>query len=76
MIFVDTSAWYALKATEDRFHDDAVRFHDVLVTGRHGSLVASDYVVDETATLLMAAKGSETAVGFLGSSPLVVDLIP
>ena len=65
MIFVDTSAWYALKATEDRFHDDAVRFHDVLVTGRHGSLVVSDYVVDETATLLMATKGGETAVGFL-----------
>ncbi len=65
MIFVDTSAWYALKATDDRFHDDAVSFYDALVTGRHGSLVVSDYVLDETATLLMGTKGGKTAAGFL-----------
>ena len=65
MIFVDTSAWYALKATNDRFHDDAVSFYDALKTGRHGSLLVSDYVLDETATLLMDTKGGETASGFL-----------
>jgi len=65
LIFVDTSAWYALKATDDRFHDDAVAFHDILVTGRYGSLVVSDYVLDETATLLMDTKGGSIATGFL-----------
>ncbi len=65
MILVDTSAWYALKTTDDRFHDDAVKFHDVLITGQHGSLIVSDYILDETATLLMNTKGIETAAGFL-----------
>ncbi len=65
MIFVDTSAWYALKATDDRFHDEAVTFYDTLKTGRHGSLIVSDYVMDETATLLMNTKGGRTASGFL-----------
>ncbi len=65
MIFVDTSAWYALKATDDRFHDEAVAFYDVLVTGHHGSLVVSDYILDETATLLMNTKGGSIANGFL-----------
>ena len=65
MIFVDTSAWYALKATDDRFHDDAVLFYDELKSGRHGSLVVTDYVLDETATLLMDTKGGIVAAGFL-----------
>lgn len=65
MIFVDTSAWYALKATDDRFHDDAVAFYDILATGRYGSLVVSDYVLDETATLLMSAQGGRMAARFL-----------
>ncbi len=65
MILVDTGAWFALKATDDRFHDDAVSFHDELKTGRHGSLVVSDYILDETATLLMDTKGSEIAASFL-----------
>ncbi len=65
MIFVDTGAWYALKATNDRFHDDAVTFYDVLMTGRHGSLIVSDYILDETATLLMNTKGGGIATGFL-----------
>jgi len=65
LIFVDTSAWYALKATDDRFHDEAVSFYDELKSGRHGSLVVTDYVLDETATLLMDTKGGDVAVGFL-----------
>jgi uncharacterized protein len=65
LIFVDTSAWYALKATDDRFHGDAVTFYDALATGRYGSLVVSDYVLDETATLLMDTKGGRMATGFL-----------
>jgi predicted nucleic acid-binding protein len=65
LIFVDTSAWFAVKATDDRFHDAAVSFYDELMSGRHGSLLVSDHVLDETATLLMAAKGGDTANKFL-----------
>ncbi len=35
------------------------------MTGRHGSLIVSDYVLDETATLLMNTKGGEVAASFL-----------
>jgi uncharacterized protein len=65
LIFVDTGAWYALRATDDRFHDDAVGFYDSLKAGRHGSLVVSDYILDETATLLMKTKGGSIATDFL-----------
>jgi predicted nucleic acid-binding protein len=65
LIFVDTSAWYALKATDDRYHDEAILFYDELRSGRHGSLVVTDYVLDETATLLMDTKGGGLAAGFL-----------
>lgn len=65
MIFVDTSAWYAVRATDDRFHDDAIAFYDILKTGRHGSLVVSDYILDETSTLLMDTKGGDIATRFL-----------
>jgi predicted nucleic acid-binding protein len=65
MIFVDTGAWYALKATDDKYHDDAVSFYDLLKSGKHGSLVVSDYILDETSTLLMGTKGGETATRFL-----------
>lgn len=65
MIFVDTGAWYALRAPDDEFHDDAVAFYDILKSGKHGSLVVSDYVVDETATLLMNKKGGGAATRFL-----------
>jgi uncharacterized protein len=38
------------------------------MSGRHGSLVVSDYVLDETATLLMAAKGGGATNRFLDDS--------
>ncbi len=68
MIFVDTGAWYALKATDDKYHGQAVTFYDQLKAGRHGSLVVSDYILDETATLLMANKGGEMATNFLSEA--------
>lgn len=68
MIFVDTSAWFALKDPKDRFHDEAVVFYDEIATGKHGSLLVSDYILDETATLLMDVKGKEVAATFLNEA--------
>src|SRR5437899_2552668 len=48
MIFVDTGAWFASVVPTDQHHVDAVRW---LATNRQ-PLVTSDYVVDETLTLL------------------------
>jgi predicted nucleic acid-binding protein len=44
VIFIDTSAWYALASVRDVNHHEAKRFL-AAITDR---LVTSDYVVDET----------------------------
>ena len=59
-VFVDTSGWYALFDQHDATHERAVALIRRLVTART-SLVTSDYVIDETATLLKARTGSQTA---------------
>ncbi len=64
MIFVDTSAWYALESPDDVNHDEAIDFREELQKGMHGSLVTSDYVLDETLTLLIAQKNARTATAF------------
>jgi len=49
--FVDTSGFYALFVRKDNMHERAR--NAVETAGRHGELfVTSDYVLDETATLL------------------------
>ena len=48
MIFVDTSAWFAAVVPTDRNHERANAF----LTLNREPLVTTDYVVDETLTLL------------------------
>lgn len=50
MIFVDTSAWYALSSVRDANHREANR----TLSSLRERLVTSDYVVDETLTLLQS----------------------
>ncbi len=66
MIFVDTSAWYALEVEDDENHASAAAFREELKRGRHGALLTSDYVLDEVITLLNMRKDSEAATGFAG----------
>ena len=65
MIFVDTGAWYALEVEDDTNHKRASQFGNVLRGRRYGSLLTTDYVLDETLTLLWLRKGSITALAFL-----------
>lgn len=65
MIFVDTSAWYALEVEDDTCHIPARRFLQTLRGRRYESLVTTDYVLDETMTLLWLRQGSITALSFL-----------
>ncbi len=62
---MDTGAWYALEAGDDENHEKAVAFRDEMKNGRRGSLTTSDYVLDETITLLRMRKGVGPALGFL-----------
>jgi predicted nucleic acid-binding protein len=58
VIFVDTGAWYALVVPEDPNHRAAVAWFD----SNREPVCASDYVVDETLTLLRARGESRRAV--------------
>jgi len=60
-IFVDTSAWYAAMVRKDRDHEVAKQFLQNNVV----SLITSDYVMDETVTLLQSRVGHRYAVRFL-----------
>lgn len=65
MIFVDTSAWYANEVEDDTNHASAMEFVKKLATNRFGILVTSDYVLDETLTLIRKRRGARAAVAFL-----------
>lgn len=60
LVFVDTSAWYALLDRKDRNHRAAVRF----VEESRIPLVTSTYVLDETVTPVKAHLGHAAAVRF------------
>jgi uncharacterized protein len=60
-IFVDTSGWYAAIASKDHDHQAAKQF----LINNTLPLITSDYVMDETVTLLQARLGHHYAVRFL-----------
>lgn len=76
-IFVDTAAWLALNDRSDQFHSLAVEKFASIRVGRI-SLVTSDYILDESITIIRSRVSHRAAVAFgqsiLGST--VVDLMP
>lgn len=60
MIFVDTSAWYALVSPRDANHQLAKTFAESV----QERFITSDYVVDETLTLLRARGETQHALAF------------
>ena len=67
MIFVDTSAWLAVADPKDDHHEAAVAEHRELIAGRRGRLITSDYVIDETLTLVRGRLGGSAAGTFAKS---------
>ena len=65
MIFVDTSAWYASEVEDDVNHEQARKFLSQLASGRHGVAITTDYVLDETLTLLRSRRGLPAAITFI-----------
>jgi uncharacterized protein len=63
VIYVDTSAWYAAVVPDDPHHNDAARWMSVNRT----RLLTTDYVLDETLTLLKARRQYRRALA-LGDS--------
>jgi predicted nucleic acid-binding protein len=59
MILVDTGAWYALTDPQERHHGRAVGVFSRSTKGEHGRMVTSDYILDETYTLIRMRLGTE-----------------
>ena len=49
---------------DDTNHKQAISFRDEIREGSHGALATSDYILDETITLLRMRKGIDSAVKF------------
>lgn len=62
MIFVDTGAWYASLVPTDPDHAKAAAW----LATNHSPLLTTDYVIDETLTLLRA-RGERTRALLLGA---------
>jgi predicted nucleic acid-binding protein len=63
-LFVDTSGWYALIDRRDVWHDSATEHVARALSGGQ-RVVTSDYVIDESCTLLKARAGSHAALRLL-----------
>lgn len=65
MIFVDTSAWYAVEVEDDVNHEAAYKFLSTLASGKHGVSITTDYVLDEALTLLRSRRDLASATAFI-----------
>ena len=62
-VFVDTGGWFAAVAKRDHDHHSAAAF----LRNWRGKLLTTDYVLDETLTLIRARIDHDTAIRFLES---------
>lgn len=63
MVFVDTSAFFAIENEQDRHHADGLDTrHELMSKGER--LVTSDYILDEVYTLIRMRVGHRAAVDF------------
>jgi predicted nucleic acid-binding protein len=65
LIFVDTSAWYAVEVEDDVNHEAACKFLAEIASGKHGVSITTDYVLDETLTLLRSRRDLVSASCFI-----------
>ena len=66
-VLVDTCVFFAFYSLRDRYHMDAVALLIHAVEGVWGRVYVSDYVLDETLTLLKYRLGGDTARAFYDS---------
>ena len=63
MIFLDTSVLVAFIGDRDTNHAKAVSLMEGIVSGRHGPAITSEYVFDETVTVvLVRSKSLDSAI--------------
>jgi hypothetical protein len=64
MIFIDSGAWVALTIPNDKNASRARALYSEVQQGRHGSLVTTDFILDEVLALVRMAVDAPTAVRF------------
>ena len=62
-IFIDTSAWYAIEDASDENHESALLFKEKIIAERY-NWVTTNYILDETYTLLLDKIGYTDTVRF------------
>ncbi|MGI0081069.1 MAG: type II toxin-antitoxin system VapC family toxin [Nitrososphaerales archaeon] len=62
---MDTGAWYALEVQDDIQHRKARQFLAGLASGKYGVSITTDYVLDETLTLLRSRRSLKDAATFI-----------
>ncbi len=65
MIFVDTSAWYAIEVEDDTNHLVARRFLSQMASGKYGIAITTDYIIDETLTLMRSRRSLASTSDFI-----------
>ena len=65
VIFVDTSAFYALEVATDVNHNKARNFLNELRSKKYGLMVTTNYILSETYTLMWMKKSATIAIRFL-----------
>lgn len=63
-MFIDTSAFYALNDPHDRCHSEAKSYLDAVRNALHVALFTSNYIIDESLTLIRMKLGHDIAVRF------------
>lgn len=64
MIFIDTSAFYAMDVKNDANYERASRIKEDIARNKYGMPYTTNYVIDETITLMRFRAGHEEAVAF------------
>ncbi|MCX5727167.1 MAG: PIN domain-containing protein [Candidatus Saganbacteria bacterium] len=64
-VFIDTWGWLAIGHRKDLFHKEVMEYYQKLRAG-NSLIFTSDYVLDETITLLFRREKYEEAVKFMG----------
>lgn len=64
MIFIDTSAFYAMDVQNDANHERASKIKEDIAENKYGVPYTTNYIIDETLTLMRFRVGHEEAIAF------------
>jgi len=64
LLFVDTSAFYAIEDTSDENHKSAIDYREQIRYNENIQLITSSYIINEALTLMKDRLGYDSAIKF------------